>query len=102
MTATNHTRLIRLSGAAAVVERITGERPHIATLHRWAQRGLCGVKLRTAFAGGHRRTTEQWIREFFDAVTAAHDGKSSQQPEASRSASMSREQAAAELAADGI
>ncbi|MDV6031966.1 MAG: DUF1580 domain-containing protein [Phycisphaera sp. RhM] len=57
--------------AARIVEKITGERPHAATLHRWASCGRTGVKLRTAYAGGHRRTTEDWIREFFDAVTQA-------------------------------
>ncbi|QDV45779.1 hypothetical protein Enr13x_56590 [Stieleria neptunia] len=67
-------RMIRVSAAAKVVEKITGERPHVATLHRWASRGLKGVRLRTAYAGGHRRTTEKWIREFFEAVTASANG----------------------------
>jgi len=67
-------RMVRLGPAAAIVQEITGERPHKATLYRWASRGLRGVRLRTAFAGGHRRTTEAWVREFFDAVTAAADG----------------------------
>lgn len=67
-------RMVRLSAAACIVEMITGERPNSSTLYRWAQRGLKGVKLQTAFAGGHRRTTEAWIREFFAAVTEAADG----------------------------
>ncbi|WP_167546699.1 DUF1580 domain-containing protein [Stieleria maiorica] len=65
------TQLLRLSKAVSVVERITGERPHVASLHRWAARGLAGCKLRTVYAAGCRRTSALWIREFFDAVTAA-------------------------------
>lgn len=68
-------RMIRLSAAASVVEQITGERPHVATMHRWASRGLRGVKLRCAYAGGHRRTTEQWVKEFFEGVTRARTGE---------------------------
>ena len=70
-------QMVRLSMAAKIVESITGERPSTATIYRWASRGLAGQKLRTAFAGGHRRTTETWIREFFDAVTVAKDGDAS-------------------------
>jgi len=66
--------LVRLSATPPIIERITGERPHKSAIYRWVQRGLRGVRLRTAFAGGHRRTCETWIREFFAAVTAAADG----------------------------
>ena len=69
-------RMVRLAGAAHIVEHLTGDRPHVATMHRWATRGLAGVKLRTAYAGGHRRTTEAWIREFFADVTRAKTGES--------------------------
>jgi len=63
-------QLIRLSKVPATVERITGDRPH----HRWRLRGCKGVKLKTAFAGGHCRTTERWLREFFADITAAVNG----------------------------
>ncbi len=65
------TELVRLSRAAAIVEKFTGERPHVATIHRWATRGLAGCKLETAYAGGYRRTSETWICQFFRCVTAA-------------------------------
>jgi hypothetical protein len=29
---------------------------------------LKGVKLRTAYAGGHKRTCRVWLREFFAAI----------------------------------
>ena len=72
---TDPLRMVRLSAASCIVEKITGDKPNPSTLYRWHSRGLKGVKLRTAYAGGHRRTTEQWIREFFDAVTEAADGQ---------------------------
>jgi hypothetical protein len=63
--------LIRFSTAAGEVEKITGERPHVSSLHRWASRGLKGVTLQVQYAGGHRRTKRRWLREFFQAVTDA-------------------------------
>ncbi len=74
MNIPNSQQLVRLSAAVMNVEAITGETPHVTTLHRWATRGLAGVKLRTMYAGGYRRTSEEWIREFFEAVSAAKNG----------------------------
>ncbi|TWU57679.1 DUF1580 domain-containing protein [Rubripirellula reticaptiva] len=95
-------RMVRLNaGAASIVEGITGDRPSSATMYRWAQRGLKGVKLQTAFAGGHRRTTEQWIREFFAAITEAVDGTAVAPPKpVDRDKQIKR--AEAELEAAGI
>jgi hypothetical protein len=73
-------KLIKLSKVPPYVEQLTGERPHIATIHRWHLRGCRGVKLQTAFAGGHRRTTEKWVRQFFEAVTAAANGSQVAEP----------------------
>lgn len=102
------TRLVRLSAVPAIVERISGERPHISTVHRWRQRGCHGVRLRTQFLGGSRRTCELWLREFFEAVTAAAEGEG-QAPIAApptraktSSARLQHEQAERELAAAGI
>lgn len=64
-------RLLKLSAAGFIVAEITGDRPCRTTMHRWAKHGLKGVKLKTAYAGGSRRTSEKWIKEFFEAVTQA-------------------------------
>lgn len=93
--------LVKLSRVPAMVERITGDRPHIATIHRWHQRGCKGVKLQTAFAGGHRRTTEKWVRQFFAEVTAAANG-TAPPAEQSPGAVASYERAERELKAAGI
>lgn len=66
-------QLITLSQAARETQKITGESkaPHKASLHRWASNGLAGVRLKTVFAHGQRRTKPSWLREFFEAVGEA-------------------------------
>lgn len=71
--------LIRLSQVPPLVEQISGYRPHIVTVHRWAKKGTRGVKLRSTFAGGYRLTSAEWLREFFDEINRqdeAQDGNS--------------------------
>lgn len=63
-------RYLSLSQAAALLPG----RPHISSLHRWRQRGCRGAKLRTCLVGGRRYTTEEWLRDFISATTAAADG----------------------------
>lgn len=101
MTNSDLSRMIRLSAAGSTVERITGDRPSPSTLHRWAQRGLAGVRLRTTYALGTRRVTEQWLREFFDAVAAAKGGDAAP-PVPPTTASKSIKEAEDRLAASGI
>jgi hypothetical protein len=73
--------MVRFGAATKIVEdKITGDPVSTASIYRWTTRGLYGIKLRTGFAGGHRRTTERWLREFFDAVTAAANTDGYQQP----------------------
>jgi len=95
-------QLIKLSAVPAFVETITGDRPHIATIHRWRLRGCKGVKLQTAFAGGHCRTTETWVREFFAEVTAAANGDNPKQNNPATESSAAHDRAERELAAVGI
>jgi len=95
-------QLIKLSAVPAFVETITGDRPHIATIHRWRLRGCKGVRLQTAFAGGHCRTSEKWVREFFAKVTAAANGDTPKQDQGRSESSAAHDQAERELAAAGI
>lgn len=67
--------LIKVTTACAEVEKLTGDRPHTATCHRWISRGIKGVRLQSKHVGGSRRTTKRWLREFFDGVTAAAEGR---------------------------
>ena len=70
----NHSlsRQVRLSTVPLIIEQRTGDKPHIVTVYRWVNQGLRGVKLRTSFVGGHRRTTEEWLDEFFKDIFDAH------------------------------
>lgn len=64
--------LLKPSEAAKFVAQETGDDPpHVATIFRWMQRGLNGVRLRFVCAHNSRRTTAEWIRQFFAEVAAA-------------------------------
>ena len=69
------TKLVPIAKVPAMVENITGTRPNLSTCHRWRQRGIRGVRLKTQFVGGSRKTSELWLRQFFADVTAAADGE---------------------------
>jgi len=48
-------------------------RPHVATVWRWIQRGVRGVKLDTVLIGGKRYTSTEAIARFIGGTTAASD-----------------------------
>ncbi len=67
---------------------------HVSTWHRWAMRGVAGQRLKTVCVGGRRRTTERYVREFFEAVTAARTSRDDQrhaQIEAAQNPQIERE-----------
>ncbi len=49
-------------------ERRNCRRPHVATLHRWATKGLNDVRLETVQVGGSRCTSREALARFFDAL----------------------------------
>jgi hypothetical protein len=59
----------------AAVERVTGQRPHPTTLHRWRLRGVRGIKLETVLCAGRRLTTESAVERFIMSCTRAADGE---------------------------
>ena len=50
--------------------RVKGRKLHVATIWRWATKGLRGRKLETIPIGGVRCTTEAAMRQFFAATVA--------------------------------
>ena len=42
---------------------------HISTVHRWASRGLRGVRLETICCGGVRCTSAQALQRFFERLS---------------------------------
>ena len=45
--------------------------PHQATIYRWAQRGIKGVRLESWLIGGRRFTSQQAIARFIALTTAS-------------------------------
>jgi hypothetical protein len=72
----NNSHYFPLNEAA---QRIPG-RPHLSTLHRWAQKGVNGVRLQTKRVGNRRFTTQGAIDQFLaelnktDAERLAEEG----------------------------
>lgn len=67
----DHEDLILLPTAAAwIAQRTGGRRPNISTLHRWATRGVRGVRLETVAVGHVRYTSVEAVRRFLNAKPA--------------------------------
>jgi hypothetical protein len=64
-------RLINLNQAADLAPHVSGKKPSISTVWRWAMQGVGGIKLRTVRAGRRVATTETWVHEFFEALDTA-------------------------------
>ena len=54
--------------------RRTGQRPHIATLYRWATDGLRGVQLETLQVGGTLCTSIEALQRFFERLGRREKG----------------------------
>jgi hypothetical protein len=52
-----------------------GKRPNVATLYRWAQIGVRGIRLDSIQIGGTRCTSLEALQRFFDALTAAAENQ---------------------------
>jgi hypothetical protein len=50
-------------------------RPHIATVYRWFQHGVRGVRLETLLVGGKRFTSREALQRFTEQLTAAAAGE---------------------------
>jgi hypothetical protein len=93
-------RLVRLADVPKIQWlplRRAGRRLHLATIYRWAQRGLRGVRLEIVQAGGTRCTSEAALLRFFEALS---EPRSTQTPSIAKSVAF--RQAEAELDRAGI
>lgn len=63
--------LIFGQAAKCLPARRQGKRPHVATLYRWSNQGVGGVKLEYAMVGATRVTSLQALQRFCDQLTAA-------------------------------
>lgn len=56
--------LLEASRAECLPRRRRGQRPHVATLYRWATRGVRGVQLETIRVGGTLCTSLEALQRF--------------------------------------
>ena len=64
-------RVVAFSKVPAHVEESTGRRMNIATLYRWRNQGLHGVRLEVVYILGKPHTSIEALRRFDELVTAA-------------------------------
>ena len=62
-------KYLTIEGVINAVEKITGDRPHPATVYRWIQGGMGGVRLQSTKFGKRRLVKAEWLIDFFDSVT---------------------------------
>jgi hypothetical protein len=63
--------LCQVPRLAWLPRRRRGRKIHVATIFRWAQHGIHGVRLEVVRIGGTRCTSEAALRRFFAALSAA-------------------------------
>jgi len=61
--------VITLTEAADMIGRNYGHKPSVATVWRWAKKGLCGCRLATIRVGRRYRTTTTAVREFVERLS---------------------------------
>lgn len=82
--------------------RRMNKRPHLATLYRWATRGVGGVRLATVDVGSTRCTTDAACRQFIIDVSRARQGQAVPAPELPRLTNRRAERAASRLEQEGL
>ena len=76
---------------------------HVASIWRWVNRGVRGVKLETVLIGGRRYTSAEALQRFIERTTRAADGEPAiQQARTSRQRQRAIDAANAELDQAGI
>lgn len=76
--------------AAGWLERRFGRRPNVATIWRWAIKGIRGVRLRTISLGRYRYTTAGALERFIDQTSTASTEPNAT-PDASRQATSDKQ-----------
>lgn len=66
----NETVLSLTEAAKQLPRRRAGKRPHVATLYRWANRGLRGIQLETIQVGGTLCTSAEALQRFFERLSS--------------------------------
>src|SRR3972149_8366445 len=90
---TNFEQLISLTHATEILPmRRAGKRPNVATLYRWCQIGVRGIRLEYTQIAGTKCTSRESLQRFFDALTEqAESGRAPVPQPAKMSAQRRRE-----------
>lgn len=67
-------RLVELSHVPNVLEKQIGKRLNLATIYRWRQRGIAGIRLETILIGGRAFTSMEALQSFFQQSVEAKHG----------------------------
>lgn len=69
-------RVISINEAAKMLPSFrSGKRMNIATVFRWALRGLKGIRLETIQIGGRKCTSVEALQRFFERLTEQAQGE---------------------------
>ncbi len=63
-----------------VPRRRADKKCNVATVYRWMQVGVRGIRLESICIGGTRCTSLEALQRFFDALTAQAEGQPVEQP----------------------
>ncbi len=63
-----------------VPRRRAGKKCNVATVYRWMQIGIHGIRLESLVCGGSKCSSIEALQRFFDALTAQADGQPVEQP----------------------
>jgi len=66
--------VVSLTEAAGHLPRRRNKPVHVATLYRWAQRGIRGVRLETIQCGGAKCTSLEALQRFFEQLSGEDGG----------------------------
>ncbi len=64
-----------------VPRRRAGKKCNVATVYRWMQHGVRGIRLEFIQVGGVRCTSLEALQRFFDALTAQAEGQPVETPQ---------------------
>jgi len=79
-----------------IPSRRRGKAPNIATLYRWTNQGIRGVRLEYVMVGGTRCTSVEALQRFFDRLTERAEERLLEPPVKPRSATRCKQIEAAE------
>lgn len=67
-------RLVALADVPDHLPAKRGRKVHLATVHRWATRGVSGIRLETLRIGGAKFTSAEALQAFCERLSTGGDG----------------------------